>query len=121
MEQLIVLLIGVGAIVLSPLYIKQLRPVAKTAIKGGLSLKEAASGLATSTGEPAAEEIVAVAAVTASTASSSEAAPEATEPAPEPAESSDTDKPKSKSKSKSTSKSKSAPKTTKSSSKSKKS
>jgi predicted flap endonuclease-1-like 5' DNA nuclease len=49
MEEILTVLLGAGAIVLSPLLVPGLRPVAKSAIKGGLAVAAASKGIAEAT------------------------------------------------------------------------
>lgn len=51
MEELVAVILGTGAVVFSPFLIPGLRPVAKSAIKGGMAVADAAKGLAVATGE----------------------------------------------------------------------
>ena len=51
MEKSLTVLIDAGALVLSPLLVPGLRPVAKSAIKGGMAVAAATKGVAASTGE----------------------------------------------------------------------
>ena len=44
MEELLAVLVGAGALGLSPLLIPGLRPVAKSAVKGGMAVAGAAKG-----------------------------------------------------------------------------
>jgi predicted flap endonuclease-1-like 5' DNA nuclease len=51
MEELVAVILGTGAVVFSPFLIPGLRPVAKSAIKGGMAVADAAKGFAVATGE----------------------------------------------------------------------
>ena len=51
MEELLAVLVGTGAVVFSPFLIPGLRPVAKSAIKGGMAVADAAKGAAVATTE----------------------------------------------------------------------
>jgi predicted flap endonuclease-1-like 5' DNA nuclease len=51
MEELVAVILGTGAVVFSPFLIPGLRPVAKSAIKGGMAVADAAKGLVVATGE----------------------------------------------------------------------
>jgi predicted flap endonuclease-1-like 5' DNA nuclease len=55
MEEAVALLVGIGALILSPMLAPGLRPVAKSVIKGGLAVTAAAAGVVAITGEKISE------------------------------------------------------------------